>query len=216
MKIRLSLTLSLLLLLSSCAALALERNVIANEPEDITPLMNGQVIPEVAVWGLDGNSISLRKVVQKKPTVLIFYRGGWCPYCSAQLAGLKEMEDKFQQLGYQLLAISPDSPERLKKQRTEAKFVVQLMSDKKMDVIREFGLGFFLPDNIASRYRDKLGITFAQLDGTAKVALPVPAVYIVDQEGLILFNYVNPNFRVRVSPELVYEAAKLALKHSQT
>ena len=181
---------------------------IAPSAEDVTPLLNGQKIPEVTLFDTDGKAVNLKQLTSEKPSVLLFYRGGWCPYCSAQLAGLRDIEQKVINMGYQLIAISPDSPERLNMQKVDNKYQVTLLSDKNFDAISAFGIGFFLPEKTANKYRSKLGVEFVALDGSSKVALPVPAVYVVDREGLIHFNYVNPNFRVRLSPELLYQATK--------
>lgn len=181
---------------------------IAATADEVRPVLNGQMLPEVNLYNLDDKPVSLKSIISEQPTVIIFYRGGWCPYCNAQLAGLKNIEEKVVELGYQIIAISPDSPTRLKEQALESDFKVQLFSDKDFAVSSEFGIGFFLPDDMASKYRNKLGVEFVALDGTSKVALPVPAVYIADQEGLVHFNYVNPNYSVRVSPELLYQAAR--------
>lgn len=191
------------------SASATDINKIAATAEKVNPLLNGQTIPDVTLFDLENKPVSLKALIKKQPTVLIFYRGGWCPYCSAQLAGLKQVEEQIMALGYQIIAISPDSPSKLKDTAFETDFKVQLYSDKDFSVSSEFGIGFFLADSVASRYRNKMGIEFVALDGTSKVALPVPAVYIADQEGLVHFNYVNPNFKVRIAPELLHQAAKV-------
>ncbi|BDX08430.1 peroxiredoxin-like family protein [Planctobacterium marinum] len=201
------LTLAFLTLLH-CTASATDINKIAATADEVSPVLNGQMIPDATLYDLDDKPVSLKSLVSQQPTVLIFYRGGWCPYCSAQLAGLKQVEQQIMALGYQLIAISPDSPAKLKDTAFETDFKVKLYSDKNFEVSSEFGIGFFLADKTAKRYRNKMGIEFVTLDGTSKVALPVPAVYIADTEGLVHFNYVNPNFRVRISPELLYQAAK--------
>ena len=192
----------------SSLAFANNADKIAETAEQVTPIMNGQNIPHVTLQDVDGNLVSLKQIVSEKPTVIVFYRGGWCPYCSSQLAGLSEIEDKVIKMGYQIVAISPDSPERLKAAKVENDYKVRLLSDSNFDVTSHFGIGFFLPDETAKKYRSRMGIEFVELDGTSRVALPVPAVYVVDKEGLIHFNYVNPNFRVRLSPELLYQATK--------
>ena len=86
---------------------------IAERAEDIGPLLNGEVIPNSIIYDTKDKTHKLHDVIGKKPTVLIFYRGGWCPYCNGQLASLKSVEDKMIQMGYQIIAISPDSPQRL-------------------------------------------------------------------------------------------------------
>lgn len=196
-------------LMFSSLCFAAEINKIADNAEQVAPLLNGQMLPDVIVSDLDGNSVKIKELVQDKPTVFIFYRGGWCPYCSAQLAGLRDVEKQIIDLGYQIVAISPDSPARLKEQALKSEFAVTLLSDNKFEASSAFGIGFFLPDNLAARYKDKMGVEFASIDGTSKVALPVPAVYVADSEGVIHFQYVNPNFRVRVEPELLLQATKI-------
>ncbi len=200
---------SLVLFVNSFAILAADVSRIAQTAEQVTPILNGQELPDVNLVTVDGKPVNLRELASEKPSVIIFYRGGWCPYCSAQLAGLKDVEQRIVKNGYQIIAISPDSPERLKEQTLETEFQVTLLSDKDFSATAAFGLGFYLPEKTAKRYKDRMGVAFPALDGTSKVALPVPAVYIADTDGLVHFQYVNPNFKVRVQPELLYQATKL-------
>ena len=65
------------------------------------------------------------------------------------------------------------------------------------------GLAFFLDDKTAKVYRNKLGVNFVGLDGEQKVALPVPAVFVLDTQGMVHFQYANPNYRVRLSGAVI-------------
>lgn len=201
-------TFGILFLIYSAAGMAVNIADIATTADEVRPILNGQHIPDVTLFDVQGRAVNLKHLAAKKPTVFIFYRGGWCPYCSAQLAGLKDAERKIVALGYQIVAISPDSPEKLREQAFDTDFAVTLLSDKEFSATTAFGLGFFLPEKTAKRYRNKMGIEFVDINGTSKVALPVPAVYVADTDGLVHFQYVNPNFKVRLSPELLYQAAK--------
>lgn len=208
-------TLSVLVLIGmlSVNAMAAQKTAkavnIAENAEKVSPLLNGQTIPDTIVYDTEDKAHKLHDIIGKKPTVMIFYRGGWCPYCSAQLASLKSIEDRIIQMGYQLIAISPDSPQRLSKQTFDADFKVQIYSDKYFEITQEFGLGFYLEDKVAMKYRNKLGTEFVDLDGTSRVALPVPAIYILDTKGLVHFQYVNPNYSVRLDNQLLFQAAKV-------
>lgn len=201
---------ALSMLLCSTLTFATTPKAIAESAEMVTPLMNGQTVPNATIYTPDGSPVSLRALVMQKPTVFVFYRGGWCPYCNSQLAGLKEAEKKILELGYQIVAISPDSPERLSEQKFDSGLEVMVMSDKKFEATMAFGLGFYLDAKTEKRYRNKLGNLLTEIDGTSRLALPIPAVYIVDNQGLIHFNYANPNYKVRINPELIYQAAKLS------
>ena len=76
--------------------------------EDISPILIGETLPNGNFQNVEGEYIQLRTLLEEKPTVLVFYRGGWCPYCNVQLSGLVEIEEDILELGYQILAISPD------------------------------------------------------------------------------------------------------------
>jgi peroxiredoxin len=192
----------------STAALAIDRTVIADKAENVTPLLNGTPAPNVTVKTADGSPVSLRAVLMQKPTVLIFYRGGWCPYCSRQLAELKSIEQDLVNEGYQVLAISPESPKKLQSQKLETEFAVTLISDESLDAIRGFGVGYYVPSDTRKLYKDRMDVNLT-VDTTEQAVLPAPAIFILDEAGTIQFSYVNPDYTVRPSAELVLSAAKL-------
>lgn len=182
---------------------------IADTPHQVNPVLNGQLVPDVTLYDVNDKAHSLREMVKQQPAILVFYRGGWCPYCSAQLGRLKESERKLIDLGYQLIAISPDSPMRLQKAKLKSEFQAKIMSDKAFDATEQFGIGYFLEDKVANIYRNKLGVEFVDINGDSRVALPVPAIYIVGKDGMVHFNYVNPNYKVRLDEALLFEAARV-------
>jgi peroxiredoxin len=94
-------------------------------------------------------------------------------------------------MGYQILGISPDSPEKLQGTIQKHGLTFPLLSDEDLATSGAFGIVF-------------------QMEG--RRALPVPAVYIVGKNGLISFNYVHPNYRVRLDPDVLLAAAKAGLK----
>lgn len=183
---------------------------VADTADDISPLLIGQFIPQVTVKTEFGGDIELMALIEKRPTVIIFYRGGWCPYCSRQMAGLVEVEQRILDLGYQILAISPDSPTRLTAQRSSQDFEITHLSDMSLAATVGFGLAYYVDDDMVETIRGQLGAEVVTLAGESKVVLPVPAAYIIDTTGLVKFAYVNPNFQQRINPNLLYQAARLS------
>lgn len=181
---------------------------LPEKAEDISPLLYGETIPAVSVKNLQGQEVSLNEVIAKKPTILIFYRGGWCPFCNRQLAGVQAMQEDFIQMGYQIVAISPDTPEKLNQTLDKNSLTYTLLSDNSMAVCKALGIAFQMPDEVATRYNSK-GIS---LGGENKNLLPVPTVMVLDKAGKIEFEYINPNYRERLDPNLLKYAAKLALE----
>ena len=83
-------------------------------PANYAPLKEGDSIPDVTLRTQADQEVSLRKLVARKPTVLVFYRGGWCPFCTRHLGDLAGIEPDLEKAGAQLLAISMDQPAKLR------------------------------------------------------------------------------------------------------
>ncbi|MAD77337.1 MAG: peroxiredoxin [Rheinheimera sp.] len=188
---------------------------IAPSPEQVSPLLNGLAIPDVTLYSADNKAVALRERVQQQPSVLVFYRGGWCPYCNAQLAALRTIEPELTKLGYQIIAITPDSVSSIVNSMNDTggeKLTYQLLSDNQFKASSAFGLAYYLDDKTASIYKGKLGSLITTESGTEKVVLPVPAVYILNTDGEVVFNYVHINYKTRLESELLLKAAELALQ----
>ncbi|MGB6123135.1 MAG: peroxiredoxin-like family protein, partial [Bacteroidota bacterium] len=102
---------------------------MAPTPSDICPLNVGSHIPDVNVATVDGSPTNLQDQVRQKPTILVFYRGGWCPYCNSQLQQLHEAEPELVRMGYQILAISADRPSKLRESVDKHSLGFTLLSD---------------------------------------------------------------------------------------
>lgn len=203
--------LAVLVLFAVLPVNALDRTQIADSAENVTPLLIGQTAPNSKLQTVDGDPVSLKALTLEKPTVLIFYRGGWCPYCNRQLAGLKEIEGQLDELGYQIIAISPETPAQLQEQKLQTKFSVRLLADPDLETISGFGIGFYVPDELRQKYKSNWDISLTSEKASGTAVLPAPAVFILDKQGKVEFSFVNPDYKTRLSPELLYQAAKLTL-----
>lgn len=196
----------LLLTLLSSATLALTARAA-----DATPLAAGATVPAVNLHTDAGAAVGLRDALGGKPTVLIFYRGGWCPFCTRHLAALGEAQPALTAAGYQLLAISPDRPEKLRAKPSHEHLPFTLYSDSKMHAAQAFGITFKVEDALVAKYKESYGIDLEGDSGETHHLLPHPAVFIVDAGGTIRYAHVNPDYKVRMSPEEIIAAAHQAL-----
>lgn len=197
-------------LLFSFATTVLAQDV-PNDVFDVHPLLINSTIPDVTVQTIENEAISLHDVVKEKPTVFVFYRGGWCPYCSRHMAELAQVEDQIIDMGYQIVGISVDRPEVLNRTLEEIELNYTLLSDSPADALKAFGLAFIVDQATVDRYKS-VGIDLEADSGYDHHILPAPAVYFVDQEGKVNFQYVNPNYRERISGEILLAAAKTFMK----
>lgn len=211
------LILSLSLLMASCAGSpgsggdgvgeAEQGADYASEATAVTPVLTGTFIPDVTLRTAEGDTVSLRERISRRPAVLIFYRGGWCPYCNRHLAELQRVESQLTDMGYQILAVSADRPEMLRELRIDSVPDYTLLSDASMKAARKFGLAFKVDDETVEQYREN-GMDLEERSGHDHHLLPVPAVFLVNQDGNITFQYVNPDYKTRIKSEVLLAAAR--------
>jgi peroxiredoxin len=159
-------------------------------PQDISPILIGETLPAGVLTAPDGKITSIQELITK-PTVLIFYRGGWCPYCSTQLADVAKIESEVLALGYDIMAISPDDHIDLKsKLDTNATVKYALFSDKNGAFIKSLGIAF----TMNQRTNDYVKTTNK---GLISEVLPVPTVLIVNKDRMVEMEYINPNITKR-------------------
>lgn len=192
-----------LVLLTACGqALAQTDRPIAPSAEEATPLKVGDKVPDATVRTTAGQEVSLPALLREGgPAAIVFYRGGWCPYCATQLKGLKDAKEDLTALGYQILAVAPESWEDVKKFSEEHTLDYALVSDPTLAAARGFGVAFYLGAEKAAAYRG-YGATVPE------GALPVPSVFLANADGEITFVYSDPDYKVRLSTEDLVKAAR--------
>lgn len=178
---------------------------VAERAEDISPLLIGETIPPTGLYSMENKKILSDELFKEKPTVLLFYRGGWCPYCNAHLAAVGQITREIKALGYQILAVSPDSPEKLRESVEQQDLDYRLISDTQGKFSQAMGLAFRSPE----KYRDMLS---AFSGGGNTGFLPVPALFIVDRDGTILFEYISPDYKNRIEAPLLLQVVQFYSK----
>lgn len=188
-------------------SMAQNKNLIANNARDVCPIKIGEEIPNAIVRNLENEEVSIKEIISGKKSIIIFYRGGWCPYCNLHLSELQSIEQDLLKLGYKLIAISMDKPENLKPTINKHSLKYELYSDSKGNACKAFGIAF----TVDNEYVNKLKSYNMDLEGSSGEKhhiLPVPSVFLIDETGRIKFEYINPDYKVRLSGKLLLEAAK--------
>lgn len=187
---------------------------IAEEADAVTPLLNGQTVPQTEVTTIDNKTMPLAKFLDNKKTILFFYRGGWCPFCNTQMGQLQKIEGQLSDMGYRLVGVSTDAPADLQKSIDKNSLNYELLSDFDSTLSQAFGLAFFSSKRVTERYLAAMKLANPlqkNKAGEERLVLPVPAIYVIDEKGLVQFSYVNPNFKVRLDESVLLAAAKAAM-----
>lgn len=182
--------------------------VPAESAETAIPLGVGQEAPPLTLLTPEAEPFDLGAAVRSQPTVLIFYRGGWCPYCNRHLAALQEIEEDLLELGFQIIAVSPDQPEALQPTMDKNELNYRLLSDREMKAASAYGVAFVVPEDIRIKY-EEYGIDLAAVPGNpAAKWLPVPAIFLIDADGVVRFVHTNPDYKIRLDPDEILDAAE--------
>jgi peroxiredoxin len=174
---------------------------VPQKDTDISPLLISEKVPSLSVTSIEGNKVQLAELLNEKPSVILFYRGGWCPYCNRHLAAVGEIENEIKLLGFQIIGISPDAPEKLKVSKEKGNLKYKLFSDADGTLSKAMGVAFKAPE----RYGDMLS-KFSE--GLNTGFLPVPSLFIVSTDGTILFEYISPDYKQRIGANLLLEVLK--------
>ncbi|MFA6954456.1 MAG: peroxiredoxin-like family protein [Thermoanaerobaculia bacterium] len=184
---------------------------VPERAEEVCPILIGQKVPALVLRDEAGKPYDLAAAIARKPTILIFYRGGWCPYCNMHLAQLQKAEKSLVGLGYQILAVSPDRPEKLAAPKDKNGLQYVLLSDSEMIAARALGLAFRVDGETIATYRGH-GVDLEADSGQKHHLLPVPAAFVLGRDGTVKFSYVNPDYKTRISGDLLIAAAKAAIE----
>jgi peroxiredoxin len=158
----------------------------------------GQRIPAVVGRDLDGREVALSALYVKGWVLLAFYRGGWCPYCNAEIHALTLAYGEYQKRGVTPVAISVDTPEKEAKTNATYEVPFPLLSDSEATISEAFRVTKqFTPDELA-RYKG-FGVDLESHSGQSHHKIAIPALFLVDPTGVVRWAHSDPEFKVRPS-----------------
>jgi peroxiredoxin len=160
----------------------------------------GNLAPPFSLKDPEGNVINSADILERGPLVLSFYLGVWCPYCNMELQALETAKPEFDRYGASLVAISPQTAPNSRKSVRQNKLSFPILSDVKGKVGAGFGLRFHLPDYLVELYR-QLKNDLPTFNDDPSWTLPMPARYVIGQDGVILYSEVNPDYTRRPEPD---------------
>lgn len=183
---------------------------VPTSADAVNPLAKGSNLPSIHLTTPEGTTFDLNAFVKEQPVVLVFYRGGWCPYCNVHLKELMEVDPDLRALGYQILAVSPDKPQKLAESMEKHEMTYRLLSDTAMQAAQTLGVAFQVEDKTVDKYKE-YGIDLEESSGEKHHLLPVPSVFIIGRDGIVQYTYHNPDYKTRLDAEELIKQAKAAL-----
>ena len=155
-----------------------------------------------------GNSVSLFARLAQGPVVLVFYRGGWCPYCNFQLRAMQSALAEIQALGASLMAISPQPPDASLSTQEKNALSFEVLSDVGSTVIRHWHLAYEMAEALREPYL-KAGYDLPTINGQGDWVLPITATYVIAPDHTVTWAWVDEDHMVRPDAGDVLDALRL-------
>lgn len=197
----------LLLALAGPICADAERGLIYDRAEDVHPLLPGMKAPAFKLQDAAGAPVRFDPDHLDAPVIMTFYRGGWCPFCNLHLAELRHAQDELTEMGFTLWFISMDRPDLLYASLEDPDIGYTVLSDARLEATRAFGIGFRVDADTVERYRG-YGIDLDAISGEGHHILPAPSTFLIGNDGVIRFQYTNPDYAVRLHPDVLIAAAR--------
>ena len=176
----------------------LDKVLTAQLPEP--GLKVGDRAPDFTLGNARGEKVRLSDLLKRGPVILTFYRGAWCPYCNLQLKQLRESLPHFQRHGAQLVAVTPQLPDKSLEQVQKDGYPFEILSDLDSQVMRAYNLYFEISPELSDVYKRNFELDLASYNGEGRYVLPVPGTFIIDTRGIIRGAFADTDYRKRMEP----------------
>ncbi len=170
-------------------------------------LQVGDTAPDISGVDQHGKQVSLNSMLKQGPVAVVFYRGYWCPVCNRELKSLQNNIAMITEAGGQVLVVSPEKRSEVQKiaSKVEASFPIV---GEAQQVVNDYKVGFEVTDGYQEKVDKMLSIDIAEKNAADKALLPVPATFVVGQDGKVVYRQFDPNYRNRASAEDITKAIK--------
>jgi peroxiredoxin len=165
----------------------------------------GSKVPAFELKDYTGKLVSSLELLANGRLVICFFRGRWCPFCVGQLEAMNLILPQIEQAGASLIAISPQTVQQSFFMRDQHKLRFPLLSDAGNQVARQLGLVYCVPDYQQAIFR-KVFINLPFTNGDETWELPIPATYLLERDGTVLYASANEDYTERPEPSAILHA----------
>jgi peroxiredoxin len=181
-----------------------QAELAASEPAGIAPV--GTVLPDAELLDVHGAATTLSAAAGDGMSVLVFYRGAWCPYCNIALPVYQDqLLPELTERGIRLVAISPQKPDGSLTMQQKHALAFTVVSDPGNIIAARLGI-LTQPSDEARAAQLQLGLDLTSVNADGTVALPMPATVILDASRTVRWVDVHPDYSTRTEPRQVIDA----------
>jgi len=167
-------------------------------------LQVGDIAIDFTLMNASNEKVSLYQELEKGPVILMWYRGGWCPYCNLTLHEMQVTLPEFKKHNANLLALTPELPDNSISTKEKNNLQFEVLSDVDNTIANQYKVVFKLTDEVNEAYENSFGLS--KYNGNGKGELPLAATYIIGKDKLIKYAFLDADYRNRAEPADVLKA----------
>ncbi|MFC5051758.1 peroxiredoxin-like family protein [Rubritalea spongiae] len=168
----------------------------------------GDSAPDFTLKNAVGKDVTLSKLLKDGPVVLTWYRGSWCPYCNITLRNYQEHLDEFKKAGAQLVALSPELPDKSLPTTEKHALEFEVLTDLNSEVAKKYGIVFTMTKWVEDAMRDYADLKKYNGASYDDTTLPLSATYIIQPDGKISYAFLDAEYRNRATADQILESLK--------
>lgn len=164
----------------------------------------GETFPDFNLPNTNDKTVALKELLKNGKVIVAFFRGSWCPYCNLELKALQDNLKQIADRKATLVAISPQTSDYSEELRNNHHLDFELLTDKDNALAKQLGISFGLQDYVIPTY-GSLGIGLSEYNENDNNELPVPAVFVIDTNGVITYKFIDTNYMNRIDIQELIE-----------
>ncbi|MCD6544246.1 MAG: AhpC/TSA family protein [Flavobacteriaceae bacterium] len=157
----------------------------------------GEKVKDFSGIDQNGNAIQLSQLLKKGKVVIVFYRGQWCPICMPHIKKLQNSLDKIKERGASIILTSPENQENIQKTILKTNVSTPILYDKNYEIMKNFDVDFTPGKSLQFIYNNILKANLKNAQSDDSQTLPIPATYIIDNDGTIIWRQFNRDYKKR-------------------
>lgn len=162
-------------------------------------LKPGDAAPDFSATDTDGNNLTLSNELKNGPVVIIFYRGEWCPVCNRYLSNFQDSLSYIIDAGAKVLAVAPETTDNALKMVNKTGATFTVIPDPTEEIMQRYDVAFNVTEAYQKKIQNALEADIASNNGKTDAKLPVPATFIINQEGIIIYRQFNLDYHIRAT-----------------
>ena len=178
-------------------SLSLLFTLVASGQIDSEHLQVGEQAPQIQATDQNGKTINSQDILNNEKILLVFYRGNWCPHCKKHLGELEKNLTALEEKGVFVLVVTPESVKKTKETQEKFKTSFSIVHDAGNRIMKDYRVAFEVNESNVPNYYRQITELVNEYNSESEKVLPVPATYLIGQDGKIEYVQYDPDYKNR-------------------